>query len=153
MLPPPIEVRDALDVLARPRLEVGPDCVRDRDQRDLRNGVGNAEQLPGFALVRELRSRERTRAIPIILLSARAGEEAAVEGLQSGADDYLVKPFSARELIARVRSQLELARMRAEAAKAQVVEQDLRAAISMRDEFLNAASHELRTPLTTLRLQ
>ena len=50
------------------------------------------------------------------LLSARAGEEAQVEGLDAGADDYLVKPFAARELLARVRSNLELARIRREAA-------------------------------------
>jgi GAF domain-containing protein len=46
------------------------------------------------------------------MLSARAGEESRVEGLEAGADDYLVKPFSARELLARVGSQLELARLR-----------------------------------------
>ena len=51
--------------------------------------------------------------MPVILLSARAGEEARIEGLEAGADDYLVKPFSARELLARVASQLELARLRA----------------------------------------
>ena len=53
----------------------------------------------------------------MILLSARAGEEAQVEGLDAGADDYLVKPFAARELLARVRSNLELARIRREAAE------------------------------------
>ena len=42
---------------------------------------------------------------PVILLSARAGEEAKVEALDAGADDYLVKPFAARELLARVNSQ------------------------------------------------
>jgi signal transduction histidine kinase len=70
--------------------------------------------LDGFGLLRELRADERTRTIPIILLSARAGEESAVEGLQAGADDYLVKPFSARELLARVRTHLELAQLRRE---------------------------------------
>ncbi len=54
----------------------------------------------------------------MVLLSARAGEEARVEGLDAGADDYLVKPFSARELLARVRSNLELARLRQEARDA-----------------------------------
>jgi len=70
--------------------------------------------LDGFALLKALRADERTRHLPVILLSARAGEEAAVEGLDSGADDYLVKPFSARELLARVRAHLELARQRRE---------------------------------------
>jgi signal transduction histidine kinase len=69
-------------------------------------------RLDGFGLVRALRADERTRTLPIILLSARAGEEAAVESLGTGADDYLVKPFSARELLARVRTHVELARER-----------------------------------------
>ncbi len=68
--------------------------------------------MDGLQLVRELRADARTRAIPVLLLSARAGQEAAIEGLESGADDYLVKPFSARELVARVASHLELARLR-----------------------------------------
>ena len=54
----------------------------------------------------------------MILLSARAGEEARIEGLGAGADDYLVKPFSARELLARVASQLQLARLRRDAEEA-----------------------------------
>jgi signal transduction histidine kinase len=70
--------------------------------------------MDGFELLRELRADERTRTVPVVLLSARAGEESAVEGLQAGADDYLVKPFSARELLARVGTHLELARLRRE---------------------------------------
>jgi PAS domain S-box-containing protein len=66
----------------------------------------------GFSLVHALRADPLTRGIPIILLSARAGEESRVEGMEHGADDYLVKPFSARELLARVHSHLEIARMR-----------------------------------------
>ena len=52
----------------------------------------------------------RTAAVPVLLLSARAGQEASIEGLQAGADDYLVKPFAAAELLARVRANIELAR-------------------------------------------
>ncbi len=59
-------------------------------------------RLDGFGLLRELRADSRTRGVPVIMLSARAGEESRVEGMQAGADDYLVKPFSARELLARV---------------------------------------------------
>jgi signal transduction histidine kinase/DNA-binding response OmpR family regulator len=73
--------------------------------------------LDGFALLRALRADPRVSQVPIILLSARAGEEARLEGLEAGADDYLVKPFSARELVARVGAHLELARVRAEAAE------------------------------------
>jgi signal transduction histidine kinase len=68
--------------------------------------------LDGFGLLRELRAAPALRAIPVIMLSARAGEEARVEGVEAGADDYLVKPFSARELVARVQSLLQLAALR-----------------------------------------
>jgi PAS domain S-box-containing protein len=70
--------------------------------------------LNGFELLRALREDARTKTIPIILLSARAGEEATIEGLLAGADDYLIKPFSARELVARVRTTLALSRLRHE---------------------------------------
>ncbi len=62
--------------------------------------------LDGFGLLRELRAREQTHTVPVILLSARAGEEAQIDGWSAGADDYLVKPFSARDLLARVEAQL-----------------------------------------------
>ena len=57
--------------------------------------------LDGFAVLAALRADERLRNTPILLLSARAGEESKVEGLAAGADDYLTKPFSARELVAQ----------------------------------------------------
>ncbi len=82
-------------------------------------------ELDGFGLLRHLRSEPRTSSIPFILLSARAGEEAAVEGLGAGADDYLIKPFSARELMARVDTHIRLAEVRRQAA-ALVRESDLR---------------------------
>ena len=75
-------------------------------------------RLDGFGLIRMLRADERTRFIPVVLVSARAGEEARVEGLQAGAEDYLVKPFSARELVARVETHVKLARVRRESAAA-----------------------------------
>ena len=69
-------------------------------------------ELDGFGLLGEIRADERLRAIPVVLLSARAGEEARIEGLEAGADEYLAKPFSSRELIASIDSQLHLSRMR-----------------------------------------
>jgi PAS domain S-box-containing protein len=75
-------------------------------------------RLNGFELLQELRNDPATKAIPIILLSARAGEEARGEGVEAGADDYLTKPFGARELIARVTTHLKLARIRREAQEA-----------------------------------
>jgi PAS domain S-box-containing protein len=70
------------------------------------------QHLDGLALVAALRNDARTAPVPVVLLSARAGQEASIEGLQAGADDYLVKPFAAAELLARVRANIELARLR-----------------------------------------
>ncbi|WP_197377224.1 SpoIIE family protein phosphatase [Mycolicibacterium baixiangningiae] len=68
--------------------------------------------LDGLGLVTALRTEPRTAALPVLLLSARAGQESSIEGLQAGADDYLVKPFAAAELLARVRANIALARLR-----------------------------------------
>ncbi len=68
--------------------------------------------LDGFQLLAALRNNPETSEIPVIMLSARAGEEAAIEGLEAGADDYLIKPFSARELVARVGTHLKITHMR-----------------------------------------
>jgi signal transduction histidine kinase/DNA-binding response OmpR family regulator len=71
--------------------------------------------IGGFELLRALRADPQTADIPVIMLSARAGEESRIEGLQAGADDYLTKPFSAKELAARVTTHLELGRLRRQA--------------------------------------
>jgi signal transduction histidine kinase/CheY-like chemotaxis protein len=65
-------------------------------------------RMDGLALLRAIRQNPRSQALPFVLLSARAGEEARVEGIAAGADDYLVKPFSARELLARISGHLAL---------------------------------------------
>jgi signal transduction histidine kinase len=89
--------------------------------------------MDGFALLRELRADPRTASIPVILLSARAGEADSIEGMQAGADDYLVKPFSARELVSRVRARLEIARAHAEVrlARARLHEQLMQAPVAV----------------------
>ena len=73
--------------------------------------------LDGFGVLQAIRDDPTVGTTPVILLSARAGEESEVEGLHAGADDYLVKPFTARELIARVGAHLKLARFRSGAAE------------------------------------
>jgi PAS domain S-box-containing protein len=75
-------------------------------------------RLDGFGLLRELRADPQLCEVPVILLSARAGEEARIEGREAGADDYLIKPFSARELLALVKSHLKMSRFRHEANEA-----------------------------------
>ena len=75
-------------------------------------------RLGGFALLQALRADPRTSGVPVIMLSARTGEESQAENLPEGADDYLVKPFSARALLARVAVHLKLGRMHREASQA-----------------------------------
>ncbi len=75
-------------------------------------------KIDGMELLREVRSDPALRDLPVILLSARAGIEAQIEGFDAHADDYLTKPFSARELLARVRANIAMARVRREAADA-----------------------------------
>jgi signal transduction histidine kinase len=73
--------------------------------------------LDGFQLIERLRRDERTAVIPVLLLSARGGEDSRIEGIAAGADDYLVKPLSGRELVARVDGAVRLARLRRETAR------------------------------------
>jgi PAS domain S-box-containing protein len=122
-------------------------------------------EMDGFELLRSLRTDPQTQTIPIVLLSARAGEASRVEGLEMGADDYLIKPFSARELLARVDAHLQLAQMRREAIYRERVMQEvqmlndrleqqvkartaqLEAVNEELEAFASAIAHDLRTPL------
>ncbi|KAF8521410.1 hypothetical protein BU17DRAFT_87965 [Hysterangium stoloniferum] len=70
--------------------------------------------MDGYALMKTVRERPDTKLIPLVFLTAKAGEEARVDGLLSGADDYIAKPFQGRELVARVHLQMQLGKRRAE---------------------------------------
>jgi PAS domain S-box-containing protein len=93
-------------------------------------------RLDGFGLLKAVRDDDALRQLPIILLSARAGEESRIEGLDAGADDYLVKPFSARELLARVGALLERQAMRRESLE--------------QEQWLHRAAHRRTAQFETL---
>ncbi|HEX5659845.1 MAG TPA: ATP-binding protein, partial [Polyangiales bacterium] len=108
--------------------------------------------LDGFGLLRTLKADPRTANVPVILLSARAGEEATLEGLQAGASDYMVKPFSARELLARVEGALRTARAQLDAlnerARLSAVLASLQEGVVLQDSdgnvrFSNSAANRL----------
>ncbi|HEV2480828.1 MAG TPA: ATP-binding protein [Puia sp.] len=123
--------------------------------------------MDGFSLLKAIRATPEIQATPVILLSARAGEEAKIEGLEAGADDYLVKPFGGRELIARVESNIRIAKERAAAMRdyAEKLEQAVRKRtqelrrlnVSLQQsnedlmQFAHVASHDLKEPVRKVR--
>lgn len=96
-------------------------------------------EINGLQLLQALRSNPQTQSIPVILLSDQAGAEATIEGLETGANDYLIKPFSSHELMARVKTHLQLALLRQE-----------RSANRFKTEFLLTVTHELQAPLALI---
>lgn len=124
------------------------DSIRD-DAPDLVVSDVMMPHLDGLSLVGLLRSDQRTASVPVLLLSARAGQEASIEGLQAGADDYLVKPFAAAEFLARVRTNVEMARLRNHHARWRTALVDsLQEAFFVCDEA--GAVIEINTAFTTI---
>src|SRR5262249_15190934 len=128
-----IDGAQALETLARQRADVVVSDVM-------------MPNLDGFGLLRAIRADPDLRDLSVSLLSGRAGEESTVEGLDVGADDYLVKPCAARELLARVRTQAELSRHRRELRQLNGLlteqNQELARATQAKTDFLSMMTHE-----------
>jgi len=103
--------------------------------------------LDGFRLVQAIRKHPALARVPVIILSARAGDEARVEGLAAGADDYLIKPFSARELEARVDALIKTRQQQRATDEARDTAEE---ATRAKDEFMAMLGHELRNPLAPI---
>ncbi len=152
------DMREYLARLLRPRWEVltasdgveALEMVR-REPPDLVLSDVMMPRLGGFELLEALRADEKTRSIPFIVLSARAGEELRAAGIEAGADDYLVKPFSARELIARVDAQLTLAHGARERAALLQRERMFRREAELQKQHLHSLFMQAPTPVVILR--
>ena len=144
-------MEDNVDVRAYVRRYLVP-TYQVLEARDGKEGVEKArEMIPdlvisdvmmpkmdGYELCKTLKLDEKTSHVPIILLTAKAGQENKIEGLETGADDYLTKPFDAKELLVRVKNLIELRRKLRERFKASVPLKPGEIAVtSMDDVFLN----------------
>ena len=105
----------------------------------------------GFSLLQALRADARTANIPVVMLSACAGEETRIEGLQRGADDYLVKPFSGREVVARMNSQIALSQLARERRLLLAREQTARKEAELQKEYLHSLFMQAPMLIAVLR--
>ncbi|HEY8895953.1 MAG TPA: ATP-binding protein, partial [Niastella sp.] len=119
--------------------------------------------MDGIELLKEVKENKATAHIPVILLTARAGEESRIVGWETGADDYLTKPFSAKELISRIASQIRTQQIRTEALVdmaeqkkyAKQLEDMNRELAKMNEEltsFAYVSSHDLQEPLRKIQM-
>ncbi|MCS3797429.1 ATP-binding protein [Niastella sp. OAS944] len=119
--------------------------------------------MDGIELLKEIKENKATVHIPVILLTARAGEESRIVGWETGADDYLTKPFSSKELIARISSQIKTHQIRTDALVdvaeqkkyAKQLEDMNRELEKMNEEltsFAYVSSHDLQEPLRKIQM-
>lgn len=111
--------------------------------------------MTGFEMCRAIRASEEIQHIPVVLVTSKATPEDKIEGLEAGADDYVAKPFSARELLARVENLIRvqdqkssLERLNSELLSSNAA---LRQASEMKSQLLSIASHDMKNPLTAIR--
>lgn len=111
--------------------------------------------MNGYELCRAVKSDEAINHIPVILLTSKASVEDKITGLEAGADDYIAKPFSARELLARVHNLLRLREQQSALKKLNKelvrINGVLREASEMKSQLLSIASHDMKNPLTAIR--
>jgi signal transduction histidine kinase len=113
--------------------------------------------MDGSQLLRVLKQDPNTSQIPVILITARAGEESLIEGFEKGADDYLVKPFSGKELLSRIKAQLRILQLRNQAAEQLEKEVEARTHDLVRvnkelESFSYVTSHDLQEPLRKIQM-
>ena len=112
-------------------------------------------KMDGNALCRALKSNEQLKHIPLILLTARATHELKIESLEGGADDYMAKPFNARELLARVRNLLTIRHQQKELLQLndelREINRTLRQVSEVKTQVLRMAAHDLKNPLFVIR--
>lgn len=140
------DVRDYLTRLLSPHYDVvraadGEEALRCLDQHDVDLVLTDImmPRLDGIGLLHAIREQPGRAGLPVVLLSARAGAEASADGLEAGADDYVIKPFTSNELLARVRANLETARLRTRLATERA-----------RADMFVGITHDLQTPLAII---
>jgi signal transduction histidine kinase len=133
-----IQVTSGIEALARIEKGLKPDAII----LDVM-----MPQMTGYEVTRKLRQKWAALELPILLLTAKTQIEDLVIGLESGANDYLTKPISKQELLARLKTHISLSQFKAQNLKLEVEKQAAELANQAKSQFLATMSHELRTPL------